>query len=65
MYFLIVVAVAGLGNIARRLLRCAGLWRGRHELRYFLPDFGRILVLLLVMAVLFRKPHGFAPKIHA
>jgi len=24
-----------------------------------------VLIFLLVMAVLFRNPHGFAPKIHA
>jgi branched-chain amino acid transport system permease protein len=34
-------------------------------IRYFLPDAGRVLIFVAVMAVLFRKPHGFAAKIHA
>jgi branched-subunit amino acid ABC-type transport system permease component len=33
--------------------------------RYVLPDFGRIIVLVLVMTVLFFKPHGFAPRASA
>ena len=33
--------------------------------RYFLPEAGRVLMFVLVMAVLFRKPHGFAPRVHA
>jgi branched-subunit amino acid ABC-type transport system permease component len=34
-------------------------------IRYFLPEVGRILILAAVMAALFSKPYGFAPKIQA
>lgn len=64
-YFLIVVAVAGLGNIRGAFVVALAFGIVDTMIRYFLPDFGRILIFLLVMAVLFRHPHGFAPKIHA
>jgi branched-chain amino acid transport system permease protein len=64
-YFLIIVAVAGLGNMRGAFFVALAFGVIDTSVRYFLPDFGRILVLLLVMAVLFRKPYGFAPKTHA
>ena len=64
-YFLIVVAVAGLGNIRGALVVALAFGIIDTMIRYFLPDFGRVLIFLLVMVVLFRRPHGFAPKIHA
>jgi branched-chain amino acid transport system permease protein len=64
-YFLIVVAVAGLGNIRGAFVVALAFGIVDTMIRYFLPDFGRVLIFLLVMAVLFRHPHGFAPKIHA
>jgi branched-chain amino acid transport system permease protein len=64
-YFLIVVAVAGAGNVGGVLTVALAFGIVDTMVRYFLPDFGRVLVLLLVMAVLFRRPHGFAPRTHA
>jgi len=64
-YFLIIVAVAGLGNMRGAFFVALAFGVIDTSVRYFLPDFGRILVLLLVMAVLFHKPYGFAPKTHA
>jgi branched-chain amino acid transport system permease protein len=64
-YFLIVVAVAGMANIGGAFFVALAFGIIDTMIRYFLPEFGRILIFLLVMAVLFRKPYGFAPKIHA
>jgi branched-chain amino acid transport system permease protein len=64
-YFLIVVAVAGLGNIGGAFFVALGFGIADTMVRYFLPEIGRVLILLAVMAVLFRYPHGLAPKIHA
>src|SRR6266540_5879702 len=64
-YFLIVVAVAGMGNIGGAFAVALAFGIVDTTIRYFLPEVGRILILLVVMAVLFFKPHGFAPKIHA
>lgn len=64
-YFLIVVAVAGMGNIGGAFAVALGFGIVDTIVRYYLPDLGRILMFLLVMAVLFRKPHGFAPRVHA
>jgi branched-chain amino acid transport system permease protein len=64
-YFLIVVAIAGMGNIGGAFAVALAFGIVDTTIRYFLPEAGRILILLGVMAVLFRKPHGFAPKIHA
>jgi len=64
-YFLIIVAVAGLGNMRGAFFVALAFGVIDTSVRYFLPGFGRMLVLLLVMAVLFHKPYGFAPKTHA
>lgn len=64
-YFLIVVAVAGLGNIRGAFFVALAFGIIDTTIRYFLPDFGRVVIFLLVMAVLFRHPHGFAPKTQA
>ena len=64
-YFLIVVAVAGMGNIGGAFLVALGFGMTDTVIRYFLPEAGRILIFVLVMAVLFRRPYGFAPKIQA
>ena len=65
-YFLIVVAVAGIGNVggAFAVALAFGIVDTAHPL---FPARCRAHPDLrsLVMAVLFRKPHGFAPKIHA
>ena len=64
-YLLIIVAVAGLGNMRGALFVALAFGVIDTGVRYFLPDLGRILVLLVVMSVLFHKPHGFAPKTQA
>jgi branched-chain amino acid transport system permease protein len=64
-YFLIVVAVAGMGNIGGAYGVALAFGVADTVIRYFLPEWGRILIFLLVMTVLFVKPHGFAPKMHA
>lgn len=61
-YFLIIVAVAGLGNLRGAFFVALAFGVIDTSVRYFLPDFGRILVLLLVMVTLFYKPSGFAPQ---
>ena len=64
-YFLIIVAVAGLGNLRAAFFVALTFGVSDTVVRYFLQDLGRILILLMVMAVLSYKPHGFAPKTHA
>jgi branched-chain amino acid transport system permease protein len=64
-YFLIIVAVAGYGNVRGAFYVAMAFGMVETGMRYFLPDFGRILVLLLVMTVLYFKPHGFAPRASA
>jgi branched-chain amino acid transport system permease protein len=64
-YFLIVVAVAGMGNIGGAFFVALAFGMTDTVIRYFLPEAGRILIFVLVMAVLFRRPYGFAPKIQA
>jgi branched-chain amino acid transport system permease protein len=61
-YFLIVVAVAGLGNVRGAFVVALAFGVVDTMIRYFLPDVGRVLIFLLVMAVLFQKPDGLAPK---
>jgi branched-chain amino acid transport system permease protein len=64
-YFLIIVAVAGYGNVRGTFLVAMAFGTFETVVRYVLPDFGRIIVLVLVMTVLFFKPHGFAPRASA
>jgi branched-chain amino acid transport system permease protein len=64
-YFLIIVAVAGMGNIGGAFAVALAFGIVDTMIRYFLPEVGRILLFVGVMTVLFWKPHGFAPKMHA
>jgi branched-chain amino acid transport system permease protein len=64
-YFLIVVSIAGLGNLGGAFVVALAFGIVDTTVRYFLPDVGRILVFLLVMAVLFHKPDGLAPRTQA
>jgi branched-chain amino acid transport system permease protein len=64
-YFLIVVAIAGMGNIGGAYAVALGFGIIDTVVRYFLPELGRIPIFLLVMVVLFVRPHGLAPKLHA
>ena len=61
-YFLVVVAVAGVGNLRGTLAVALAFGIIDTMVRYFLPDVGRVLIFLLVMGVLYRSPHGFAQK---
>lgn len=62
-YFLIVVAIAGMGNIGGAFAVALAFGIVDTVIRYFVPEAGRILIFVLVMTVLFFKPHGFAPKL--
>jgi branched-chain amino acid transport system permease protein len=62
-YFLIVVAIAGMGNIGGAFGVALAFGIVDTVIRYFVPEAGRILIFVLVMSVLFFKPHGFAPKL--
>jgi branched-chain amino acid transport system permease protein len=62
-YLLIVVAVAGMGNIGGAFGVALAFGIVDTTIRYFLPELGRILIFLLVMTVLFFRPHGLAPKL--
>lgn len=64
-YFLIVVAVAGLGNLGGAFVAALAFGIADTTVRYFLPEIGRILIFLLVMAVLYHRPHGFAARTQA
>jgi branched-chain amino acid transport system permease protein len=64
-YLLIVVAIAGIGNIGGAFAVALAFGIVDTTIRYFLPEAGRILILIGVMAVLFLKPYGFAPKTQA
>jgi branched-chain amino acid transport system permease protein len=64
-YFLIVVAVAGTGNIGGAFFVAIAFGIADTVIRYFVPDLGRILIFAVVMVVLFFKPYGFAPRTHA
>ena len=64
-YFLIIVAVAGLGNLRAAFFVALTFGVSDTVVRYFLPDLRSHPDLLMVMAVLSYKPHGFAPKTHA
>jgi branched-chain amino acid transport system permease protein len=59
----IVVAVAGMGNIGGAFAVALAFGIVDTVIRYFVPELGRILIFMLVMTVLFFKPHGFAPKL--
>ena len=62
-YLLIVVAVAGMGNIGGALGVALAFGITDTVIRYFLPELGRILIFLLVMTILFLKPRGLAPRL--
>lgn len=64
-YFLIVVAVAGLGNLRGAFFVSLAFGIVDTTVRYALPDAGRVVIFLLVMAVLFYRPSGFAPRAEA
>jgi branched-chain amino acid transport system permease protein len=57
-YFLIVVAVGGLGSIRGPFLAALLLGVADTALKYFAPEFGAFFIYALTMAILLRYPHG-------
>ena len=57
-YFLIVVAVGGLGSIRGPFLAALVLGIADTSLKYFVPEFGAFFIYALTMAILLRYPHG-------
>jgi branched-chain amino acid transport system permease protein len=57
-YFLIVVAVGGLGSIRGPFFAALLVGIADTALKYFVPQFGAFFIYALTMAILLRYPHG-------
>jgi branched-chain amino acid transport system permease protein len=57
-YFLIVVAVGGLGSIRGPFLAALLVGIVDTALKYFVPEFGAFFIYALTMAILLRHPRG-------
>jgi branched-chain amino acid transport system permease protein len=57
-YFLIVVAVGGLGSVRGPFLAALVVGIADTALKYFVPEFGAFFIYALTMAILLRYPHG-------
>jgi branched-chain amino acid transport system permease protein len=57
-YFLIVVAVGGLGSIRGPFLAALVVGIADTALKYFVPEFGAFFIYALTMAILLRYPLG-------
>ena len=57
-YFLIVVAVGGLGSIRGPFVAALVVGIADTALKYFVPEFGAFFIYALTMAILLRYPHG-------
>lgn len=57
-YVLIVVAVGGLGSIGGSLAAATVLGIGDVAGKYFAPQIGSFLIYLLMVGILFLRPHG-------
>jgi len=57
-YFLIVVAVGGLGSIRGPFLAALVVGIADTALKYFVPEFGAFFIYALTMAILLRYPNG-------
>ena len=57
-YFLIVVAVGGLGSIRGPFLAALMVGLADTGLKYFVPEFGAFFIYALTMAILLRYPRG-------
>ena len=57
-YFLIVVAVGGLGSIRGPFLAALLVGITDTALKYFVPEFGAFFIYALTMAILLRYPRG-------
>lgn len=61
-YVLIVVSVGGLGSIAGSFFGAALLGISDVAGKYFVPEIGSFLIYLLLVAILFVRPHGLFGK---
>jgi branched-chain amino acid transport system permease protein len=57
-YFLIVVAVGGLGSIRGPFVAALLLGIADSGFKYLLPEFGAFFIYALTMAILLWRPHG-------
>ena len=57
-YFLIVVAVGGLGSIRGPFFAALLLGIADTAFKYLLPEFGAFFIYALTMAMLLWRPHG-------
>lgn len=61
-YFLIVVAVGGLGNIRGPFVAALVIGASDSACRYFLPEAGSIFIFAFVFAVLIWRPNGIMER---
>ncbi|HTV70915.1 MAG TPA: branched-chain amino acid ABC transporter permease [Rhizobiaceae bacterium] len=61
-YVLIVVAVGGLGSITGSFVGAALLGISDVAGKYFVPEIGSFLIYLVLIAILFVRPHGLFGK---
>lgn len=61
-YFLIVVAVGGLGNIKGPFVAALVIGASDSACRYFLPEAGSIFIFAFVFAVLIWRPNGIMER---
>jgi branched-chain amino acid transport system permease protein len=57
-YFLIIVAVGGLGSIRGPFVAALGIGIADTAFKYFVPEFGAFFIYALTMAILLRYPNG-------
>lgn len=57
-YFLIVVAVGGLGSIRGPFFAALLIGTADSSFKYLLPEFGAFFIYALTMAILLWRPHG-------
>jgi branched-chain amino acid transport system permease protein len=61
-YFLIVVAVGGLGNIKGPFVAALAIGASDSACRYFLPEAGSIFIFAFVFVVLIWRPNGIMER---
>jgi branched-chain amino acid transport system permease protein len=57
-YFLIIVAVGGLGSIRGPFIAALAIGIADTAFKYFVPEFGAFFIYALTMAILLRYPNG-------
>jgi branched-chain amino acid transport system permease protein len=61
-YFLIVVAVGGLGNIKGPFVAALAIGISDTACRYFVPEAGSIFIFVFVFVVLIWRPNGIMDR---